>query len=145
MFRQRALNFIVFMASLLTILSNTANIWLIVSHHLYTCSNINVAAELIVQPLWTTSVGDNTPPCNIDERYLNNSMLWFQGSASLTCSLWIRASEDSMTLLRLPDTTSSADFIYIQRGGVLKETECMNRFVVIKPDVITCDVYFLAQ
>ena len=142
MFQQQALDLIVFMASLLTILSNTANIWLIISHHLNTCSNINVAAELTVQPLWTTSVGDNTPPCNIDERYLNSSMLQFQGSASLTCSLWIRASEDSMTLLRLPDTKSPADFIYIERGGVLKETECMNRFVVIKPDVITCDVIF---
>ena len=128
------------MAGSLSILLSTTAILLAISYHLNICSNIKAAAELLVAPLWTNA--NFTAKCDLDDRFTNDSILWFQRSASFTCSVRIRASEDGFTLLKLPSKINPAFFMYIELEGDTEELECINRFVMIKQGQLACGVLF---
>ena len=129
------------MASALSVLLKLATAILLFDYHFQITSKIQVAAVLFVEPLWDIAKS-TTIPCSLLEHYENGSMQTLHGSSKHTCSIHIRASEDSQILLRLPDTTKPISNIYVQRNSNGKKGECTNMFVVIKQGMRACDVLF---
>ena len=129
------------MASTVRILLKLATLVILIDYHFHASSKIQVAAELFVKPLWDIA-RNTTTPCSLFGHYESGSILTFNGSSRCTCSIHIRATGDSQTLLRLPNTSTYVSTIYVERNGDDKKDECTNRFVVIKQGIRACDVLF---
>ena len=127
------------MAGHISFLLKLSTIVLAINCHLHMISNMKVAAELMVEPLWQIVENNISSPCILDVRHDNSNMLRLQGTSSQTCSLQITASQDSLTLLKLPDKTEQF-MVYIEREECFENMKCENRFVLIKEGLGDCDV-----
>ena len=126
------------MAGHISFLLKLSTIVLAINCHLDITSNIKVAAELMVEPLWSI-VENNTAACILDGSHDNDNMLHLRGTSSHTCSIQITASQDSLTLLKLPGNTSQF-LVYIEREECFENMKCENKYLLIKEGVSECDV-----
>ena len=127
------------MAGHVSFLLKLSTIVLAINCHLDITSNIKVAAELMVEPLWSIVENNISSPCILDGSHGNGNMLHLQGTSSHTCSIQITTSKDSLTLLKLPDKTGKL-MVYIEREECFENMKCENKYLLIKEGVSECDV-----
>ena len=112
---------------------------LAINYHVVTTLNMNIKAKLQVEPLWETVDNDNSP-CGLER---NDSMVRLYGSNIHSCRIHVTADMDSLTLMKLSDSSQQFQQVYIEREGNLEHTECSNRFVTLKPKLGGCDFIFI--